>query len=122
MQNISVITFTVFGGVIMEFEELSAWREGVQEHMIALDVLVNDRKILKKHLENHLHQVFDWDDIEYNKDFTVVSLKWDTNHQPVIKNENLEKLQMDMEIKASYDDCANRIVVIDVYPFGCEGS
>ena len=104
----------------MKKDELTNWKDGVKVHMAQLDAIVEDRKLLKSHLEEHLSSVFDWDDIEYNRDFSVVSLKWESNHQPIVRSENLKKLGMDFLIKPDYDDCANRIVVIEVYPFGVE--
>lgn len=102
----------------MNIEELVAWKSGVSEHMDALDILLNDRKILKKHIEDHLKSCFQWDTIEYNRDFSEITLKWDAGHSPIIFHENIVNLNMDWEINAGYDGGANRIVIITVYPFG----
>lgn len=118
MQRCYGNTSTVYGGAIMDENNLSAWRDDVKEHMALLDNLIEHRKFLKAVIEEHLRQVFDWDDIEYNRDMSVVSLTFIKDHQPIIKTENLKNLGMDFQVKAEYDDCANRIVVIDVFPFG----
>ena len=102
-------------------EELENWRDAVGIHMDALDTIINDRKILKNSIEAHLKSCFDWDDIEYNKDFTVITLKWEYGHNPVIRHENISELNMDWIIRADYDDEAFRIVVVEVYPFGING-
>ena len=118
MQRCYGNTSTVYGGVIMDEDQLFGWQTCVREHIESLDQLVKDRKLLKSAFEEHLRQVFDWDDIEYNRDMSVVSLTFIKDHQPIIKTENLKNLGMDFQVKAEYDDCADLIVVIDVFPFG----
>lgn len=100
---------------------LSEWKEAVSIHMDALDTLINDRKILKNSIEEHLKLCFEWDDIEYNRDFSVITLKWQYNHNPVIKHDKICQLDMDWIIRADYDDEAFRIVVVEIYPFGITG-
>lgn len=102
----------------MEIEELNNWKEGVCLHIDHLNTLINDRKILKNSMEEHLKSVFQWDDIEFNRDFTRIELTWEHGHNPVIKPENVAKLGMDWIIRADYDDKANRVVVIEIYPWG----
>ena len=104
----------------MNTDELSSWRDGVNEHISMVDTLVNDRKILKNLIEEHLKQFFDWDSIEYNKDFSEITMKWDKDCHPIIKHEKINELMMDWCISVGYDDNAFRIVVIEVYPFGLE--
>lgn len=102
----------------MNSEELEMWKDGVFEHCHYLETLVNDRKTLKGLIEEHLKQFFDWDEIEYSKDFDVITMKWAHDAQPVIYNTKIGELGMDWIIKAEYDDLAYRIVVIEIYPFG----
>lgn len=101
--------------------ELETWKNAVSIHLDSLESIIEDRKILKNSIETHLKSCFDWDDIEYNKDFTVITLKWEYNHNPVIRHENISELNMDWIIRADYDDKAFRIVIVEVYPFGIEG-
>lgn len=104
----------------MNPEELNGWRKSVNNHIEYLNALVEARKILKNQIEEHLKSIFQWNDIEYNRDFSVIKLKWDYGHNPVIKAENIDKLGMDWIISAEYDDKANRIVVVEVYPWGVQ--
>lgn len=106
----------------MNSDELQSWKEAVGIHLEHLDALINDRKTLKNSLIEHLKSCFDWDDIEFNKNLSKVELTWEYGHNPIIKHENIGQLGMDWIIRADYDDSANRIVVIEVYPFGIKES
>lgn len=98
--------------------ELEQWRKAVDVHMESLQTIIDDRKTLKNSMEAHLKTVFDWDDIEYNKDFTVITLKWKRDTHPIVDKDRICQLNMHFLIRADYDDNAFKIVVIDVYPFG----
>lgn len=104
----------------MILEELDSWKYAVSEHISFVDQTINDRQILKETIEKHLSQFFDWDIIDYNRDFTMITLKWDHGVNPVIRNDKIHELGMDWIIKSDYDDKANRIVVIEIYPWGIE--
>ena len=100
---------------------IQEWRDGVREHLDSLDTVINDRKTLKKLIEEYLSQFFDFDSWETNRDFSKIILKWDKNHSPVFKEDsNISELGMDWIITAGYDDEANRIVEIELYPWGVE--
>lgn len=98
--------------------ELDKWREAVSIHMKQLDTLIDDRRILKEEIEPHLRTAFQWDEIDYNRDFSEITLKWKKDHHPIILHENIKDFGMDWEICAEYDDSAFRIVVVKIYPFG----
>jgi len=104
----------------MNKEQFQEWQKGVKEHISHLNNTVEERKILKEILENHLKQFFNFDEIEYDREFQKILLKWDRIANPVIRNDNIGNLGMDWIIRADYDDQAFRIVVIEIYPFGLE--
>ena len=97
---------------------LDTWKKAVDEHIAILDQTIEDRNALKHSIEEHLSQFFEWEEIEYNRDFTVITLKWAYGDSPVIKADKISDLKMDWIINADYDDKANRIVLIEVYPWG----
>lgn len=101
---------------------LDTWKKAVDEHIAILDQTIEDRNALKQCIEEHLSQFFDWDDIEYNRDFSVITLKWEKDVNPVIKSETISKIGMDWIIKTGRDDGAFSIVEIEVYPWGVEES
>lgn len=96
----------------MDKNEFLTWVGAVEEHINCLDRIIEDRKLLKKMIVNHLEQFFKWSDIDFNRDFSVITL---TVYEDMIVNpENLSDLMMHWEIQ-SYDYNCFRIVV---YPFG----
>ena len=99
---------------------LENWRKAVDEHISIVDQTIEDRNALKQSIEEHLSQFFTWEEIEYNRDFTVIKLKWAYGVSPIIKADKISDLKMDWIISADYDDKANRIVLIEVYPWGVE--
>ena len=99
---------------------LDTWKKAVDEHISILDQTIEDRNTLKKSIEEHLSQFFEWEEIEYNRDFTIITLSWAYDKSPVIKADKISDLKMDWIINADYDDKANRIVVIELYPWGVE--
>lgn len=99
---------------------LDDWRLAVTDHISSLDQLVNDRAILKDELEKHLSQFFEWDNIEHNRDFTVITLSWEKDVNPVIKSDKISELGMDWIIKTGRDDSAFSIVMVEIYPWGVE--
>ena len=102
----------------MNLQEFRNWQDDVRDHIESLTTLTNDRRMLKENLENHLREFFNFKEIEYDRDFTKIILKWDKNSTPVIFNDKISELHMDWVISSAYDDMANRIVVVEVYPFG----
>ena len=104
----------------MNKEEFHNWQTGVKEHLFNLNTLIEERVLLKKYLENHLQQFFDFEEIEYDKDFKKIKLMWSEKSSPVIHHQNIGNLMMDWIIKSGYDDKANKIIMVEVYPFGVE--
>lgn len=98
------------------------WRTAVADHISSLDNLVNDRGILKDELEKHLSQFFEWDNIEYNRDFSLITLSWEKDVNPVIKSDKISELGMDWIIKTGRDESAFSIVMVEIYPWGVEES
>lgn len=102
----------------MNLQEFRNWQDDVKDHIISLNTIVNDRRVLKENLENHLREFFNFKEIEYDREFSKIILKWDKNTNPTILNDKISELHMDWIISSAYDDMANRIVVVEVYPFG----
>ena len=102
----------------MNLEELEFWKEGVFEYSKNLENVVEDRKKLKELLVEHLSKFFTWNDIEFDRDFNKVTLLYKTGVGAVINSDNMSNLGMDWMVMSGYDDRANRIIVIEVYPFG----
>lgn len=101
----------------MDSEEFRQWQDAVLLHCQERDRIVNDRRELKSLLEAHLQQFFKYDSIEFDKDFNKIELKWKSGVNPVIRT-GIDDLGMEWIIKASTDDKAFRIVVVELYPFG----
>lgn len=102
----------------MNPEKYDNWINAVKEHMNMLDTLISDRNTLKIMFEEHLRKFFDYDDIEYNRDFTKITLKYNPEHNVFINPKKLDGLLMDFEVSANYNDKAERIINIQLYPFG----
>jgi hypothetical protein len=103
----------------MDSDEFKQWQDAVLLHCQERDRIVNDRRELKSLFEAHLKQFFDFDSIEFDKDFNVITLKWKKDVSPIIKD-NIGELGMEWVISSGYDDMAFGIVVVEVYPFGME--
>ena len=99
---------------------LDTWKKAVDEHISILDQTIEDRNTLKQSIEEHLSQFFEWEEIDYNRDFTVITLSWAYGESPVIKADKISDLKMDWIINADYDDNANRIVTVEIHPWGVE--
>ena len=96
----------------MSPEELGKWKRCVDEHIKDLDAVVDDRKTLKNLIVEHLKSYFEWDEIEFNRDFSVIRLLWKRNI-PVIKHEKMREFDMDWIIIPNYES-----VLIKIYPWG----
>lgn len=104
----------------MNLQEFRNWQDDVRYHITSLNTIVNDRRVLKENLENHLQQFFDFEEIEYDKDFKKIKLMWSEKSSPVINHKNIGNLMMDWIIKSGYDDKADKVIIVEVYPFGVE--
>ncbi|WP_458456483.1 hypothetical protein [Methanobrevibacter sp.] len=104
----------------MNQDNFDTWINAIKEHINMLDNLINDRRMLKDMIETHLREFFDYDDIEYNRDFSKITLTFKPKHHVIINPENLVGLLMDFEVIPAYDDNAERIIQIHVYPLGME--
>ena len=102
----------------VNLEELEFWKEGVFEYSKNLENIIKDRAKLKDLLEEHLSKFFSWDSIEFDKDFNQIILSYKTGIGAVIKSANMSDLGMDWVVWSDYDDRANRIIRIGIYPFG----
>ena len=109
--------YILYGGAIMDSDELRQWQDAVMVHCQERDRIVNDRIELKKVLEAHLKQFFKYDSIHFDKDFNKITLKWAKEVSPVIRS-NIKELGMEWIISTGHDDMAFNIVVVEVYPFG----
>ena len=109
--------FFLYGGIQVDDNEFITWVGATQEHMNALDRLIEDRKLLKNLIENHLREFFDFEESEFNRDMSVISLKI-SNEYTHIRSEKLSELHMDWAIVINYDGYGIDSVAIEVYPFG----
>lgn len=104
----------------MNTEQLDQWGQAINEHMVMVDSLINDRITLKNMFSEHLRQFFDYDSIEYSKDFRSISLRWDYGRNVSIDNDTISNLGMDWLISTEFTDKLGYGVVVTVYPFGLE--
>ena len=95
----------------MNEKVLDAWIKATGEHIEMISTIVKDRRLLKDMIEDHLSQFFDWDDIEYDRDFSEITLTF--KDELVIKKDT-SKLLMPFRIYGTYDKC----IKVEVYPKG----
>lgn len=99
-------------------EELLAWKEGVAEHCHHIQLLQNDRDIIIESMKTHLSQFFSWDKIKFSNDFTKIILYYAKDHGAVIDPDVHKDLGIPWIVTPYYDDKANRIIRVEIYPFG----
>lgn len=104
----------------MNQDELYSWIDDVEKHCQAMEIMVNDRVILKQAITNHLSKYFDFDDIKFSNDFSVITLKWSYSKGLVINPQNLEGLGMEFTVSHKFDDMYGDGIVVELYPFGWE--
>ena len=104
----------------MNHEELLVWQDAVMEHSQDVRKVREDRQLLKEKLQEHLSKFFEFSEIEWDAFFDKIILRFAPDVEPVIRKETIQELGMDWIISTSYDGSANRITVIEVYPFGIE--
>ena len=102
----------------MNIDVFKVWQESVVEHMDFLSKLVDDKILLKKTIEEHLSEFFEWDEIEYDNDFRKIVLKWEYRNHPVIKTEKINELLMDFIIADDFTSNGSHGIVVELYPFG----
>ena len=101
----------------MNPQELEMWKKGVSEHLDLVDQVINERVSLKTLFKEHLKEFFDFNEIDFSRNFDVITLKWEKDANPIIKS-NISQLGMDWEITTGRDDSAFSVVEVIVYPFG----
>lgn len=103
----------------MKSEHIGDWILAVEEHTMMVAQIVEDRKVLKREMENYLSKFFEWDFIEYSSDFKTITLKWKWHTDPVIKYDNLCDLKLDWRMKSfSEEGCS--YIAIEICPCGFE--
>lgn len=102
----------------MNSEEIEMWKDDVMVHCQTITTVLNDRRIIKKVMENHLREFFDYDMIEFDKDFNVITLKWSYDNEPTIKPHELLGLGMDFVISSDFSEELGLTAIIKIYPFG----
>lgn len=103
----------------MDKESLRKWQDAVMLNCQALETVLNDRVTLKDLMEEHLKEFFEgYVLIEFDKDFNKITLKWEYQHDPIIKVDRIKDLGMDFIISHSYDSKYGEGVVLELYPFG----
>lgn len=96
------------------------WKEDVMTHRKTVATVLNDRKMLKKSMENYLHEYFNYDLIKFSTDLNEITLLWSYDNEPVINPTKLVDLGMDFVISSEYDDELGMSASIKIYPFGVE--
>lgn len=97
---------------------LDQWNQAVDEHMTMLNSLIDDRITLKNMFSAYLRQFFDYDSIDYSRDFRVITLRWEEDRNVSIDNDTISNLGMDWLISTEFTDKLGYGVVVIVYPFG----
>jgi hypothetical protein len=101
----------------MDKNDFLTWVGAVEEHMNCLDRIIEDRLLLKKMIQDHLKQFFNWDEIEFNRDFSEITLvvhSLDASDGFIIDPEKIGELMMHWAIEP-YGDYSFKVIV---YPFG----
>lgn len=102
----------------MNKEQMEMWKDGVFEHCQTVSTVMNDRKIIRKMMVDHLSQFFDWDDIEFDEEFNSITMLWKYGVDPVIRLDIIRDLGMDFIISHKFHKDMGDGVTITVYPFG----
>lgn len=102
----------------MNKEEIEMWKDGVMEHCHSISVIAKDRKTIKKMMVDHLSQFFEWDVIEFDKNFNTITMAWEYSTDPIIKLDKIKELGMDFIIGHRFFKELGDGVTITVYPFG----
>lgn len=102
----------------MNQEQIEMWKDGVFEHCRTVSTVMNDGKIIRKMIVDHLSQFFDWDDIEFDEKFNSITMFWKYGVDPVIKLDTIKDLGMDFIISHKFNKDMGDGVTITVYPFG----
>ena len=100
--------------------DIDKWCEDVTAHNHAMQVIVNDRIVLKEAITTHLKQYFDFDDIKFENDFSVITLKWNYSKGLVINPPDLIGLDMEFTVSHQFTEELGDGVIVELYPFGLE--
>ena len=103
---------------MLNLEEFRSWQDGVMVYSEAKRNLDKDKSMIQSIITDHLKQFFDFDEIDFSENFNRISLKYHKGCGAVIRADNIKNLNMDWTVIPSIDNCANRIIVIEVFPFG----
>lgn len=102
----------------MNSEKLAMWKECVMEHIESVSTVLNDKEIIRNMMIEHLSQFFDWDEIEFEQNFSSVTMIWKYQSDPIIRIDKIRDLGMDFIISHKFTHDLGDGVNITVYPFG----
>ena len=102
----------------MNKEQIEMWKDGVMEHCQTVSTVLDDRKIIRKMIVDHLAQFFDWDGIEFDEKFNSITMAWKYGTDPIIRIDTIKDLGMDFIISHKFHKDYGDGVTITVYPFG----
>lgn len=103
----------------MNLEELRIWQDSVMEHCQMMKSVMDDRRVIKNVMINHLKQFFEFDEIIFSNDFNKITLKWRYDNDPIINPVELSKLGMEFKVSNDYSESLGHGVILELYPFGC---
>ena len=96
--------------------EFKVLQDSIMEYCTAKSKLDDEKEAIKSILTNHLKKFFDFEDIHFHDKFDKIPLRLKNGDGAVIRT-NISELRMDWSVRSSIDRRANRILIIDVYPF-----
>ena len=102
----------------MDLNEIGNWKNAVEIHVDQVKAIVEDRKTLKNLMEGFLKAYFNFDEIEFNNDFSKISLLWDFPNEPTFTQEQIKDFPFEWKVNSNRSDD----VQIDIYPWGLKDS
>lgn len=102
--------------------DLEAWKDDVMENCKARDEWISKRTQIQKNMKTYLGEFFSWDRIDFDYDLNIITLKYESNHDPVIRVDKIKELTMDFIVTYGHSDELGGGVWIELYPFGLPSS
>lgn len=98
--------------------DLEVWKDKVMENCKLRSVWVGGRSDIQSEMKSYLQNFFSFDDIEFDYDLNMITLKYQYNHDPVIRMDVIKDFCMDFIITTNSEKDLGQGVWIEVYPFG----
>lgn len=96
--------------------EFKVLQDSIMEYCTAKSKLDDEKEAIKSILTNHLKRFFDFEAIVFDEEFERITLRFRKDDGVVVRS-NISELRMDWTVRSSIDRMANRVLLIDVYPF-----